>query len=145
MIKQQSAGIITFIKNDQEILYLILHYLSGHWDFPKGKLENGETLIQAAHRELEEETGLSAQIIPDFEKKLSYSFKERGQPITKTVTYFIGQASQETVSLSGEHIGYLWLTYNEAIKKITYKNAEEILKDANIFLKEYFFAIDPGK
>ena len=58
MIEQQSAGIITFIQTDHEILYLVLHYLSGHWDFAKGKLELGETLVQAAQRELFEETGL---------------------------------------------------------------------------------------
>ena len=53
-----SAGVIVYrIKND-EIEYLLLHHIVGHWDFAKGKVEPGETIEQAALRELHEETGL---------------------------------------------------------------------------------------
>lgn len=135
MLKQHSAGIITYIKKDFEFFYLILHYTSGHWDFPKGKLEAGETPQEAALRELTEETGLTAKIIFGFEESLDYIFKERGKLIEKTVTFFVGQTNKETVTLSREHIGYLWLPYEQAYKKLTYKNAQEILKNANDFLK----------
>lgn len=136
MIKQQSAGIITFYKKDNEILYLVLHYLSGHWDLPKGKLEPGETKMQAAHRELHEETGLHADIIPGFEESLVYTFRERGKLINKTVTFFVGQASQQNIRLSREHQGYLWLPYEDACKKLTYMNAQEILTHAHDFIKK---------
>lgn len=33
-----------------------------HWDIPKGMLDSGETVIQAAQRELFEETGIKAEI-----------------------------------------------------------------------------------
>lgn len=135
MIEQESAGIITFIKEDHEVLYLVLHYLSGHWDFAKGKLEAGETKIDAASRELQEETGLTAQIIPGFQESLKYVFKERGKLIEKTVTFFVGQTDAQTVKLSREHVGYLWLPYEQAHAKLTYKNAQEILKNADLFLK----------
>lgn len=136
MIKQQSAGIITFIENEYEILYLVLHYLSGHWDFPKGKLEPNETLVQAAVRELQEETGLAATMLPGFQESLHYMFKERGKLIEKTVTFFVGKTDTQAIRLSYEHNGYLWLPYEQAHAKLTYKNAQEILKQAHTFLNE---------
>lgn len=135
MIEQQSAGIITFARKNHEQKYLILHYLSGHWDFPKGKLEPGESHQQAANRELQEETGLHAQIIPGFQESLSYTFKERGKLIKKTVTFFVGITDEQPIRLSREHTGYLWLPYEKAHEKLTYSNAKDLLQNAHEFLK----------
>lgn len=135
MIEQQSAGIITFARKNHEQKYLILHYLSGHWDFPKGKLEENETHYQAAQRELQEETGLSVGIIPGFQESLSYTFKERGKLIKKTVTFFVGTCDEQPVRLSREHTGYLWLPYEKAHEKLTYQNAKDLLHKADEFLK----------
>lgn len=137
MIEQQSAGIVTYCIKDYEIQYLILHYISGHWDLAKGKLEPGETKIQAAQRELTEETGLTAQIIPGFEESLSYVFKERGKMVKKTVTFFVGKTEQQSIRLSREHQGYLWLPYEKAHEKLTYINAKELLEHAHEFLKAH--------
>lgn len=136
MIEQQSAGIITFARKNHEQKYLILHYLSGHWDFPKGKLEPGETQEQAAHRELEEETGLTAEIISGFQESLSYMFKERGKLVKKTVTFFVGISDEQPIRLSREHTGYLWLPYEKAHEKLTYQNAKDLLQKAHEFLKK---------
>lgn len=137
MIEQHSAGIIVYCIKDYEIRYLILHYVSGHWDLAKGKLEAGETNMQAAHRELHEETGLTSQVIPGFEESLSYIFKERGKIVKKTVTFFVGETNQQTVRLSREHQGYLWLSYEKAYEKLTYTNAKELLVHVDEFLKAY--------
>ena len=137
MIEQQSAGIVTYCIKDYEIQYLILHYISGHWDLAKGKLETGETKLQAAQRELTEETGLTAEIIPGFEESLAYIFKERGKMIKKTVTFFVGKTEQQSIKLSREHQGYLWLPYEKAYEKLTYTNAKELLEHAHEFLKAH--------
>lgn len=134
MIEQQSAGIITFARKNHEQKYLILHYLSGHWDFPKGKLELNETQLEAAIRELQEETGLSATIIPGFQHSLAYTFKERGKLIRKTVTFFVGVTDEQPVRLSREHTGYLWLPFEKAHEKLTYQNAKDLLQLAHEFL-----------
>lgn len=136
MIEQQSAGIVAYCIKDYEIHYLILHYIGGHWDLAKGKLEPRETKLQAAHRELMEETGLGAEIIPGFEESLSYVFRERGKEVHKTVTFFTGKVKHQAIRLSREHQGYLWLPYEKAYEKLTYANAKELLAHANDFLQE---------
>ena len=44
MIEETSAGIVLFRREESKILFLLLHYPSGHWDFVKGKIEKNEIL-----------------------------------------------------------------------------------------------------
>ena len=132
MQRQFSAGLVLF-RVDEKVHqreYLLLHYVSGHWDFPKGKIEPGETKHQAALRELKEETGLTAEILPDFEEQFTYWFRayENGMLTQKTVYFFIGRTEQKDVVLSHEHIGSIWLPYEDALAKLTYENARDMLK-----------------
>jgi diadenosine hexaphosphate hydrolase (ATP-forming) len=53
------AGGVAFL--DQ--LVVLRRTASGEWVFPKGHLEEGETLAEAAVREMEEETGLAAEVL----------------------------------------------------------------------------------
>lgn len=137
MKRQFSAGIVTYIKNDQAIEYLLLHYPNGYWDLPKGKIEKGESKEEAAMRELFEETGLSANIKPGFQTELNYFFKEAGEPVNKDVYFFVGQTNSKQVRLSHEHIGYVWLSFEKALKQLTYQNAKDTLTKAHEFLVEH--------
>jgi bis(5'-nucleosidyl)-tetraphosphatase len=135
MPAETSAGIVVFFSENKEIKYLLLHYSEGHWDFPKGHVEGIETLEQAALRETKEETGLEVPINEGFKEHISYFYKNRqGVIINKTVYFFVGQSATKEVKLSFEHIGYAWHSYENALKKLTYENAKEILRKANAFL-----------
>jgi 8-oxo-dGTP pyrophosphatase MutT (NUDIX family) len=132
---QFSAGIITYFKQDHQIEYLLLHYPGGYWDLPKGKMEAGESKEETALRELHEETGLTADILPGFEVSLAYMFKQAGDLISKEVYFFVGQAYSKEIKLSYEHRGYVWLPYEKALKQLTFKNAQDVLIKADEFLK----------
>ena len=137
MKREVSAGVVVYRRDaaTQEPLYLVLHYISGHWDFAKGKLEGSETKKQAAVRELQEETSLVANLNNDFEQSLSYIFRNRqGELVDKEVTFFLGQAVSENVTLSREHVYYKWLPFKEAVKQLTYDNARQILTRAHQLL-----------
>ncbi|MBA3954990.1 NUDIX domain-containing protein [Candidatus Dependentiae bacterium] len=136
MKKEYSAGIIVFYETQLpdrlERTYLILHYHKGHWDLPKGKLEGAETNLEAAVRELKEETGLTVTLIPHFEQSLSYLFKDnQGILVSKEVTFFLGKASTQSVILSPEHSSYEWLSLKDALKQVTYSNAQQMLRMAD--------------
>ena len=49
MIEEISAGIVLFRRENEKIFFLLLHYPSGHWDFVKGKMENGERRNNASN------------------------------------------------------------------------------------------------
>jgi bis(5'-nucleosidyl)-tetraphosphatase len=137
MIQEFSAGIVTFFQNNDKREYLLLHYLSGHWDFPKGHIEKGESKEQAALRELKEETGLHAEIRDGFEESILYFHYVPTQELAhKTVYFFVGEVSDTLITLSGEHVGYKWLSFDMALEQLTYDNAKQILKKADTFLAQ---------
>ncbi|MEK6868936.1 MAG: NUDIX domain-containing protein [Nanoarchaeota archaeon] len=134
MKQEKSAGAIVFRK-EEEPKYLLLHYEAGHWDFPKGNIEEGETDIETVKREIEEETGIKdIEIVKGFKEKIQYYFKFEGELINKSVVFYLAKTDADNIKLSFEHIGFAWLSYDKAMDKLTFKNAKEILKKANDFL-----------
>ena len=138
---EKSAGAVIFRKEGNKIYYLLLHYPSNakapreYWDFPKGHIEKGEKIEETVKREVKEETGLKdIKLIEGFKEWIKYFFKFKGKNIFKIVTFFLAETKTKTVKVSFEHIGFKWLPYEEAIEKLTFKNAKEILKKANDYL-----------
>lgn len=111
---------------------LLLEYPQGHWDFPKGHLEEEDESRQAAaRRELEEETGIDdVDIIEDFEMRTEYSFRHKGKRIHKQVYWYIGITEQMEVTISHEHRNHLWLDWDQAMEVLTHKESQEILAAA---------------
>ena len=115
--------------------FLLLNYPTGHWDFIKGKIEDGEDLHQTAVREAKEETGISdLEFINGFEEKINYNFQYDGELIEKEVVFFLAKTKTQNVNISYEHLDYTWLNYHEALEKVTYQNARNILTKANNYL-----------
>jgi len=135
MIQEKSAGAVLFRKSN-EIKYLLLHYEEGHWDFPKGHIEEGETEIETLKREVEEETGIKGiEILDSFKEKIQYYYTFNEEKILKEVVFYLAKTKTKEVKLSNEHIGYTWLSYEKALEKLTFKNAKDILEKVNEFLK----------
>ena len=81
---EAAGGIVT--NPNKEILFI--KRLS-KWDLPKGKVEKGESLEQAALREVEEETGLRELILENFINNTFHIYTERnGDRVLKTTYWF---------------------------------------------------------
>ena len=134
MKEEVSAGIILFNEIDSR-KFLLLNYPSRHWDFVKGKMEEGETPHQTAIRETNEETGISdVEFIDGFEEEIEYYFYADNQEIHKKVIFFLGKTKTIDVILSHEHLDYIWLEFNNALNKTTYENARDLLMKSKVFL-----------
>jgi bis(5'-nucleosidyl)-tetraphosphatase len=124
-----------FIKKS-EVKYLLLHYQAGHWDFVKGNVESGESEKDTVVRELREETGIAdATFIENFREKIEYFYRRQGTTIHKEVVFFLIQTHTEEVKISYEHVGYTWLNYQNALEKLTFKNAKNVLQKTHDMLK----------
>jgi len=135
MKQEKSAGVIVFRGSPPK--FLLLHYPAGHWDYPKGNVEEGEKEEETALRELKEETGISkASLVPSFKESIHYFYRLKGKKVSKTVVFFLASVPEEKVTLSHEHVGFKWLSYDSALKQLTFKNAKEQLKKAMQILKE---------
>ncbi|MEK7664000.1 MAG: NUDIX domain-containing protein [Patescibacteria group bacterium] len=148
MPREKSAGAIIFRMVNGVPHYLLLHYHSGHWEFAKGHIEEGESIEDTVKREIQEETGIKDTIIiPGFKEYSKYFFrksydlkgeaKKKAPWVFKLVTFLIAKTGTEEVKISKEHIGFTWLPFSEAVKRTTYKNARELLKKANEYIMKH--------
>src|SRR6266852_2198648 len=129
MIEERSAGAILYQESLSGKIYLLLNYPSGHWDFVKGNIEKGETLKQTVLREVREETGISdIKFVDGFEDKVEYHYQRNGELVHKQVVFFLARTSTSDVKLSHEHLNFMWLGFNDAMQKLTYKTAQNLLK-----------------
>jgi len=137
MIEETSAGIVLFRKEESKILFLLLHYPSGHWDFVKGKMEQGESTHQTAIRETKEETGITdITFIENFEEWIQYNFKYQGELVQKKVVFFLAETKTKEIKISHEHSGYTWMDYNSSMDKTTFDNAKTVLTKAQNLLSD---------
>jgi bis(5'-nucleosidyl)-tetraphosphatase len=146
MEHEKSCGAVIFrVRNAVE--YLLLHYEAGHWDFVKGHVEKGESEEETVEREILEETGLRGNtFLNDFRERIDYFYRRRGRLVSKEVIfYLVRNTGEEQVRISGEHVGYDWLPYREALDQLTYKNAKETLRKAEGYLeRKGLMAVSPS-
>jgi bis(5'-nucleosidyl)-tetraphosphatase len=134
LFSEKSCGAVVFLKNNEE-KYLILHYGAGHWDFVKGNIEPNESEKETVVRELQEETAIvNAKFVEGFREKIEYFYRRQGTTIHKQVIFFLIETYTDQVRLSFEHVGYTWLNYQNAMKKLTFKNAKDVLRKAHDLL-----------
>lgn len=124
-----SAGII-LIKDGR---LLVLKNRKGHLDFPKGHVEEGESVIEAALREFREETGLNTdkiEIIPNLKYTLEYPVLEKGKIEQKRVYLFLAiYRGNDDVKLSGEHVNYYWIELNDSTEQqFKYREHKELIR-----------------
>jgi 8-oxo-dGTP pyrophosphatase MutT (NUDIX family) len=132
-----SCGALLYYIDNQKIIFLLLHYFSGHWDFPKGNKERSENHIETVRREIKEETGISdLTFIDGFVKEISYKYLRQNQLVSKKVVYFLARTNSKDVVLSSEHTDFVWEHYESALKRLTYKKSKEILTEGYKFLKK---------
>lgn len=130
---EKSCGAIVYTEIDQDRLYLLIRHMNGgHWAFAKGHVEEGETEIETALREIDEETGLKVSLDSQFRESNSYQPKEG---VTKEVIYFVAKAdSQEVKRQEIEVLEAQWLPYDQAQELLTYDNDKLLLQKAQAYL-----------
>jgi len=151
-LRETSAGIIVYRKTNlpaprvsrqagEGIKFLLLYHGNGYWNFPKGGLEKGESSIQAALREVKEETGVSLKSV-DLEKsfKISekYFFVHKRKKIFKIVDLYLASVRSDKIEISPEHEGFGWFLYKDAVKLLKHRGSIEILKKSYDFLNKNY-------
>ncbi|XP_042862979.1 bis(5'-nucleosyl)-tetraphosphatase [asymmetrical]-like [Penaeus japonicus] len=136
----RAAGLVIFRCIATEIQYLLMQasYADHHWSPPKGHVDPGESDLETALRETEEEAGLSGSdftLIDSFKKELKYEV--RGKP--KTVIYWLAELNNgsKEVTLSEEHLEFRWLPLAEACSLAKYPNLVSTLEECEEFIKKY--------
>ena len=121
--KEKSCGCI-IIKNRKVLL--VYEKNTNFWGFPKGHMEEGESEIQTALREVKEEVGLEVDI--DKEKRYELNYIIRDEIETTTVLYIARTKSEEIIIQESEIQNIKWCDFDEALNTLTFENWKEMFK-----------------
>ena len=117
--------------------YLILrraNYIKrfgGKWCLPGGHVENGESTIEAAIRELKEETSI------EIGQQMMQSFKFKYRNGDESEIFVCNLTEKPEVKISREHAQYKWVTYDEFKSKYIQKFIPEICDEIDKIMKEF--------
>jgi 8-oxo-dGTP pyrophosphatase MutT (NUDIX family) len=126
-----SAGGVV-VRGD-EVAVIVPKRRGGHGSkvlgLPKGHLDGDETEVEAAVREVREETGLVAEPVAKL-GEIRYSYERRGQWIDKRVAFYLLEYRSGELSHDHEVEQVQWMPIQEALEELTYSGEREMLSRA---------------
>ncbi|MCI8344917.1 MAG: NUDIX domain-containing protein [Clostridia bacterium] len=121
--KEKSCGCI-IIKNRKVLL--VYEKNTNFWGFPKGHMEEGESELQTALREVKEEVGLEVEIDKERRYELNYIIRDE---IDKTTVLYIAMPKNEEIIIQESEIANIkWCDFDEALNTLTFENWREMFK-----------------
>lgn len=131
----KSYGVIAF---DCDKVLIIKRGLISSWDLPKGHQNPNESTIDAACRELQEETGYSkVTVFPHKIVHIYYEFDKDDKTVYKEVFFFVGEKFSDEIPTPNpddsdmeRDIKSEWVDYNEALKRVTFPSMNAALRHA---------------
>lgn len=135
MRKEKSCGALVVRRGETENEILLIKHNGGHWAFPKGHVEEGESEEQTAYREVQEETGLNVKLDIRYREMVTFS----PAPHTmKDVIYFAAtvESGVETPQLT-EVSEVRWVPFSEATQYITFENDRGLFEKMQAFVERY--------
>jgi bis(5'-nucleosidyl)-tetraphosphatase len=130
---EKSCGAVVYRNYGDTIEYLTVRSKAfGHWGFPKGHVEEGESEEETARREVLEETGLYISLCKGFRTSIQYlSMKDT----SKVVVFFAGKPLDGDVIIQQEEIqDYKWLNYSKTLELLTFDTDRKVLTEVNDFI-----------
>jgi 8-oxo-dGTP pyrophosphatase MutT (NUDIX family) len=128
--EHSSGGAVISFRDGAPFVALIATRGRTRWGLPKGAVSEGETSEQAALREVNEETGLVANIVKPLDT-IEYFFRASGTLIRKRVDFYLMMyASGELVPQLSEVDDVEWVALPEAIQRASFDSEKKLLEMA---------------
>lgn len=132
MKKEISCGCVIFDKDTHSKVLIVYEKDRNFWGFPKGHIEEGETEIQTALREVKEEVGIDVKILDEkYRYEINYIIENK--QVDKTSVFYIAEPVDENVKITNQEAEIedsKWVTVDEAFDTLTFDNTKEVLEKA---------------
>lgn len=115
-----------------EMIVIVPARRRGHSErlaLPKGHLDGGETELQAAVREVREETGVQAEPVGKL-GEIEYTYDRAGRPVDKRVVFYLLEYRSGELSHDHEIEAVHWMPLEEAVRSLTHSGEREMARRA---------------
>ena len=139
-IEQVSAGGVVFRESagDAEIV-IIKTVPESRWQLPKGLIDPGETVEQAALREVREESGIDAELIAPIERTEYWfvaAYSGERKKYHKFVHFFLMRFKGGDVSLHDHEVSEArWVTFDDALQMLAFPNERDVVAKARDLIR----------
>lgn len=131
---EKSCGAIIYKKENDKLEFLLVYQSNGHYSFPKGHVDDNETEVETALREVKEETNIDVELDTNFRDEITYLIEQKN--IMKNAVYFVGKPiSFELKNQDGEIDECSWYDYETVLEKLEYDNIIEVFENAYHYIK----------
>ena len=133
---EYSCGAVLYTRVEGEIRYLLTQSHKGEYGLPKGHRMAGEKKEEAALREILEETGIRARLLPGKQWREIRTVAQNDRAVKK-ITYFLADYEDQEIRVQEEELlGCALVTFEEAMRlPLQTPRVAEILADADAFLR----------
>ncbi len=141
--KVAAGGLILREKKGRSEILAIQQRSHGGWCFPKGHVEEGETLPETALREVAEETGVEGEIVAEL-PSTHYTFTTRkGTEVEKSVHwYLMRKVGKVKATHADEVMEMRWVAIKDLPDLLTYKSDRTLLHDSSEIIGQYLTETD---
>lgn len=130
MRRELSAGGVVIRDAEDGAEIALISPREGVYALPKGHPDPGETLEQAATREVREETGLVAEPVEKL-GEVRYWYRFGGERVLKTVTFFLFRYSSGTVDDHDDEVIWAgWMPLEKAPRRLSYEGERDMAAKA---------------
>jgi 8-oxo-dGTP pyrophosphatase MutT (NUDIX family) len=143
--EERSAGGVVVRPVGDALMVLLIRDPYRKWGLPKGHIEEDETGEQAAYREVMEETGLTEVTVGPELGTIDWHFRFRGKLIHKYCQFFL-MATEDGATCPELEEGItecVWIPMREALRKVSYDNAREMIRIASAMLEDRSSSFPP--
>jgi 8-oxo-dGTP pyrophosphatase MutT (NUDIX family) len=130
IVREPTAGGIVWRRNDaQQIEILLIQDAKDRWTIPKGHIEEGESALQAAKREIGEEAGLDQVDMQGWLGKIHFRYRRIDKLVLMTTQIYLVKARGDTNAIKKEEWmnGIQWFSTAEALDVIEYEDIGKLI------------------